>query len=387
MFPRSEPSQFYHVISWGVATTPRIVPMKSRHSIILVLLLLLPASAFAEETLRCQNERGRLLISVNIGNHAGYTALLDAGIQVPIVSTTAAAALGLQADEKGELKTSIALSPTLRFDARAAIGDLAFLSEQLGRTVDALVPLQQAGLELTLDVAAGTVGYRPLGSALLGNKVGGISTLRLRDSAAPLVQVLLNGKFQREMELDLSFPGVASLSEDTVQTLGLFGKNPPVLLTRASDGRTTTQFRIEGIRLGQTDLESPICELDPVRDRLGLAALQHFRVTMNYEAGLVRWDALRSGPVPMQPLIGYGLVLDRMRAGQWTLGVADDSPAAEAGARPGVVLVGIDSARLRDTGHATVGRMLRAVEGSTLTFTLQQDGVTRDILLTARPLL
>lgn len=343
--------------------------------------------ARGEETLKCQNERGRLLVPISIGDRVGYTALLDAGLQAPIVSTTAAAALGLQADEKGELKTSIVLSPTLRFDDRAAIGDLAFISELLGRTVDALVPLQQAGLELTLDVAAGTVAYRPLGSALLGNKAGGISSLRLRDSAAPMVQVLINGKFQREMELDLTFPGVASLSEDTLQALGLFDKNPPALLTRANDGRTTTQFRVDALRLGQTDLESPVCELDAVRDRLGLGALQHFRLTMNYEAGLVRWEALRSGPIPIQPLIGYGLVLDRMRAGQWTLGVADGTPAAEAGVRSGALLMGIAGARLRDTGHATVGRMLRAVEGSTLTFTLQQDGITRDVLLTARPLL
>ncbi len=365
--------------------------MRRAMGALLGLILSLNVMAQASDkayTLTCDPARGRLLVPVTINGTPGFTALLDAGLLAPVVSHQALATLRIAGDATGSVAlTGFELSAKVRHEGNAAAGDLAALSETLGTTIDAIAPLHQPGLEVTVDVAQGRVTYRPLNEALLGATGDGTVPLRLREGGVPVVQVLIDGKHQRELALDLAYPGVACLSEETLMAIGLLQKDPPALRTLNADGRATVQFRLPTLRVGNTEIEAPIGEMAPGADRLGLGALQHFEVTLNYEAGLIRWRANAGPTVPAQPLVGYGLALARLRAGQWELGVAEGSPAAEAGILPGAILAGIGNTPLRKTDHATTGRLLRAVPGQELLLTVVQAGSPLELLLTARELL
>lgn len=356
-----------------------------------LLPLLVFASAWGEpQVVTCELTRGRLVAQVEIGGRGGFAALLDAGIMAPVVSHDVLAATGADQDAQGAAAVgAVVLAPRLRMEeVTAAVGDLSGLGEVLGTRVDALLPLHQPALEVTLEAAQARVTYRPLDEAELGAPGGGTQPMRLGDGTVPLVQVLLDGKYQREVALDLAFPGVALFTEATLNDLGLLAKDPPALRTRNGDGQASVQFRLSRLRLGTTDLESPICEMGPGPDRLGLGALQHFALTLNFEAGLVRWTSIAGPSVPPAPLIGHGLALHRLRGGQWELAVAEGSPASEAGIQPGALLAGVGGTPLRGAGHATAGRLLfPRPDGAPTAVTVIQSGAPLEAVLASRELL
>lgn len=364
-----------------------------RRAIPWMLLALLAGGAVAEAadpayTVTCDLARGRLVAPVSINGAPGYSALVDAGLMAPVISNQAVAALGMVADADGSVAlTGFDLSPRLGFEGRAATGDFAAITEALGQNVDAIAPLHQPGLEVTLDLGQGRVVYRPLDKALLGNTGDGTLPLRLQEGTVPIVQVLIDGKYQRELLLDLAYPGTVSLSEETLQAMGLLAANPAALHTVNADGRSSVQFRLPDIRIGTTTMTSPIGEMAPGPERIGLGALQYFEVTLNYEAGLIRCVSNAGAVIPAQGQVGYGLSLARLRAGQWELAVAEDSPASEAGIVPGAILAGIGNSPLRKTDHATTGRLLRAVPGAEIVVTVVQGGTPQAYTLVARPLL
>jgi hypothetical protein len=371
--------------------------MKSRRAPVRRLVLCVTAclsclTVPAEEktnpyVVQCDIERGRLIAPAALNGRSGFSALIDAGLQAPVVSQQALAALGLAVDGGQAALRSLRLSSKIAHEGDAATADLAALSERIGKTVDVIAPLYQPGLELTLEAGQGRITYRPMAEAQLGAKGGGVSPMRLRDGAAPVVQALIDDKHLRDLEIDLNYPGVVALSPETVAAMGLFDKDPPALRTVNGAGQTSVQFRLHALRLGTASLDAPICEMAPGRDRLGLGALQHFQLTLNFEAGLAHWASNAGARISRQEISGYGITLDRLRAGQWELAVAEGSPAAEAGILPGAVLAGIGAVPLRQTSHAAVGRLLRASEGQELTLTIIQDGAPQDVTLTARGLL
>lgn len=345
--------------------------------------------ATAAYTVVCNLERGRPLAPITVGTREGLLALLDAGLQAPVISSQTSAALGFVPSAHQSITLdSLALAPKVEYRGPALLADLAPWTERLGTTIDAIVPLHQPGLEVTLDLAHAQIDYRPLAEALLTSRVDGTGPLVLRNGDTPTIQVLVDGKFMREMVLDLSFAGVASFSQATLEELGMLARNPDAIRTHNGDGGTVVQFRLPGaLRLGNTDLDQPICDMAPGPDRLGLGALRHFRLTLNYEAGLARWDSPNGARIAPEALVAYGITLYRLRAGQWELAVTEDSPAAEAGIVPGATLAGIGDTPLRQTGHAATGRLLRATEGDVLDLTVIQQGTPLAVTLVARRLL
>lgn len=340
-------------------------------------------------TVTCTLERGRIIAPLTVNAQEGLRALVDAGLQAPVLSTQTAASLHIEtsAAHRATLER-FAFTDKLEFRGDAAVADLATFTERLGAPLDAIAPLHQPGLEVTLDLAHAQILYRPLDDAKLSARAGGVEPLTLRDGVTPLVPVLIAGKYVREMLLDLSFGGVASFSEATLDALGLLGTNPDAIRTVNGEGGDAVQFRLPtSLRIGETDLEQPVCDMAPGPDRLGLGALAHFRLTLNYEAGLLRWESNAGPQIAAQPLIAYGLTLHRLRAGQWELAVTNDSPASEAGILPGATLAGIGNTPLRQTNHAATGRLLRADVGSTIDVTIVQQGTPLSLTLVARRLL
>ena len=345
-------------------------------------------AASAEQVLSCDLARGRLVHAASLGGRSGFVAVLDAGLAVPVVSHQALSVLGIVADAAGAAALGgFELAPGLRHEGRAAAGDLAALSEAIGQNVDAIAPLYQPGLEVTLDAAQGRVAYRPMALALLGATGDGVLPLRLRDGVVPVVQVLLAGRFQRELELDLGYPGFAAFSQGTLQSLGTLANDPPALRTLGPGAKASVQFRLPVLQVGGTTFEGAIGEMAEGADRLGLEALRHFELTLNYEAGLVRFRANAGSVIPAVALVGYGLTLARFHAGQWELGVAEGSPAAEAGIAPGDVLAEVGGVPVRSTDAATVGRLLRAVEGQEAQIGIIHAGAPHTLTLVARALL
>jgi len=340
-------------------------------------------------TITCTLERGRLFAPLTINDQGGLLAMVDAGLQAPVISTQTASSLRIEesATHRATL-ARFALTEKVTYSGEAAVSDLAVFGERLGTPFDAIAPLYQPGLEVSIDLARTQLAYRPLSEATLSARVGGTGPLTLRDGVAPVVQVLVAGKFLRDFVLDLGYPGVASFSEATLNALGLLATNPDAIRTHNADGDSAVQFRLPtSLRIGETELDQPICDMTPGADRLGLGALAFFRLTLNYEAGLARWESNAGPRVAPQPLIAYGLTLHRLRAGQWELAVTEDSPASEAGILPGAILAGIGDTPLRQTNHAATGRLLRAEEGNSIDLTIVQQGTPRDLSLTARRLL
>jgi len=356
----------------------------------LALLLLCPATRAAdppEHTVQCRIERGRLVAPVRLNGRGPYDFLVDAGLQAPVISPRTALDIGAATSGTAELQ-SLVLAEGLTHSASAAVVDLAEVQARVGTSIEGILPLYQAGLEVTLDLASVRLQYRPLGAALLGAKSGATVALKLRDGVVPRLPVLIEGKHQREVTLDLSFPDALGLTEPTLRDLGLIDRDMRAIRTFNAEGAALAQFRVRALQLGTLDLQAPLCAMVGDQDRIGLAALRHARLTLNFEAGLARWDAAGPPRVQAPPLVGYGLVLDQIEGGQWRLGVMEDSPAARAGIQPGALLAGINNMALRNTTYAAAGRLLRAeVPGDLIDITVIQLGAPLSATLEAETLL
>ena len=320
-----------------------------------------------------ESVRGRILVPVRFGKLGPFPFLLDLSIRHPVVDAKLAASAGLPRAEIGEgrVEAPVFLARVLRCgtlpprEALLAGVDLSALSARLGRPIAGLWPAQQPGLEVEIDVAAAKVRWRGFSESALAED-DEAAPMTLAEDGAPRVSVRVLGKAPRTLALDLSRGDRIALSDATLAELGVLRGDTPRL--RILGGATASiQCRLPLLTVGGVDFSDLICTVvpDDGEERLGLGVLRHFRITLNYEFGIVKFEALDGVALRDPPLAGYGLLLEARRNGFWTVRVAEGTPAHRAGMRAGDRLIALGGVRVAGVGHEVVSRLLSA-ESETL---------------------
>lgn len=360
---------------------------------------------------RCVSARGRLLVPVSINGAAPYYFLLDTAIQSPVLDRDVASYLQLpQAgepvaaqDASGKRVQAVAVEVgAFQFAGMPAhevtmgVLDLSPLSERLGRRVAGLLPAYQAGLEATIDLAAASVTWRPLGAAGLEAEDSTALPITLDDRGAPTALFTVNGKHALSLEIDTVHSEVVALPRDFLSRNGLLEERTQRLVTPLGGGRSQTQIRLAELELSGAVVSRPVCTVLPDGEpgRVGLGFLKHFRITLGFEFGLMRleWDGAKAVTDP--PIVGYGVAPRRLSKGSWEVCVAEGSPAHRAGLRIGDYLGAVNGEALGDIGFEAVVNRLSAEAGATVTLSVARASSEapsgydyREVTLTAEPLL
>lgn len=84
----------------------------------------------------------------------------------------------------------------------------------------------------------------------------------------------------------------------------------------------------------------------------------------------------------LNPRLAESFGLDPSQHGLIIAGIYRDSPAHEAGLRPGDVLLAFDDKPITDAGHTTMNAIARLKPGEKASFTIYRDGEQMDIVVT-----
>lgn len=347
-----------------------------------------------------ESARGRVLLPVYFGNSGPYPFLLDLAVRHPVVDVAVARALPLPVAELGEEDAS-AESPSA-FLARAlrcgglppqetmlAGVDLSGLTERLGRRVAGLWPAHQPGLEISIDFAAARITWYDFADSRLAAATSAIP-MTLNDDGAPCVPVQLLDRVAHTLPLDISESGRIALSGALLSDLGVLRGDTPRLRLLSPAGTATTQSRVPSVGLAGVRYANIICMVVESEgdEYVGIDLLREFRLTLNYEFGLVGFERTAGAEVADPPLSGYGLVLDVRKGGTWTVRVAEGSPAHRAGIRSGDALLALANQPAVGASYEAVAAQLAAQPGTILRISYRHAaGPIRHATLTAEVLL
>lgn len=358
------------------------------------LLLTIPLAAEDHYEASCEIVRGRLLAPVQINDGGPYPFLLDAGLRQPVLTPDAIEYLGLppgkMPDYPGVTVAEVDAFAPAGLPAQPAIllvAPVPNIPERLGYRVAGLLPLHQPGYEITLQVAEGIVKWRTLGEAALDKTAVTAIPLRIADNGQPQVQALFNGEYLAPVQIDLNFGDTLALPAAIAAQLA--PASALRLHTRLDGGQTHEQLRLDSITIGNAKLQKPVCTVvsDASSARVGLAFLRHFTATFNLEYGRLHLDHPGADAPADPPVEGFGVSLARQVGGFWTVHVADESPAAEAGVLPGDQLAAIAGQSLENVGYEGAMRLLDAPAGAGISLTWRRGFEEQTAELVARPLL
>jgi hypothetical protein len=334
---------------------------------IALLLAALAIPAVAEEFAAAATlARGRLLVDGSIEAIGPYPFLLDTCISQGILHNGVDAYLSLSRLDQPEngmpkVAAPFALGPLEAGHETFLVADLTPLAERLGSPLGGIVPAHQPGLEITLDFPGARVVWRSLDSALLLDAtVPGAMPMLLDEEGAPQVQVLLAGSHLIPARLDTAYGGLLSLPEKTLRDMGM--APPEEMLTLHPQGQDQRQVLLPSVAAGPARLRPCLCDIAAPGEpaRVGLAFLRHFRVTLNYEHGLLRFESDSSLDLILPAPAGTGIVPSVQRDGNWTIGVVSGSPAALAGVTPQHLLLQVNG---RKAGAFDAGSLQAALNG------------------------
>lgn len=367
------------------------------------LLLVALEAAASTHVGRATEVRGRLLVEVYLDGQGPFPFLLDAALKRPVIDEQLARTLQLpiaQDPAQGETPAGAPVSAPVAYirqfevatglenDETVAVLNLAAASARLGTPVAGLLPAYQAGLEITLQFDPPGVTWRTLDEAIMQQGGDDAIPVKIGASGAPEFDALLDGRFVRTVQLDLSFGGDLALSEKTLADLG-GTDDRPTLTTRLSTGEIERQVRIKSVKIGNVERQNPIVALrggPHATDCVGLGFLQRHGLTLSYEFGRM-YLAASQPQEATPPLAGYGLTLEGALEGYWVLGVAENSPAALVGILPGDRLLSVEGRRLFQAPHDSTAALLEATVGQSVALTVLQHGEPTPFTLTAAPLL
>lgn len=326
--------------------------------------------------------RGRILVSAWLNGVGPYPFLLDTCVLAPVIAQDAAQLIWLPLKSPSPNMTVVDVENFVVADlpphpVEMALADLSALSERLATPLAGLLPAQMAGLEITIDLAHARASWRPLEQSTLP-KAARTAPLRIEKDGAPMVSVLINGKHLRPLAVDITRPDAIALPESELRAVGAWGDEAPIMTLHTADGQTIRYLRLAQFRVGDAGMDEPLCAVLPPGNagRLGIAFLKLFRVTMNFEHGLIALERSDARVFREAPLTGTGASLGRHHAGFWYLDIIEGSPAHHAGLRSGDRLLAVNGvpaaemARGPGAGYDALAPMLSPPPGAIVFLTV-----------------
>jgi len=347
--------------------------------------------------------RGRLVIPVTLNGSGPFAFLLDTCLPRPVITPQAATYLRLpfEGDTIVHVKSVICGSIPDHGESMA-VEDLTDLSQRLGIELAGLLPAHQPGFEVKIDFESAQVRWVRLETeAVSGQEGTQPPSLKVDSVGAPCASVLLCGQHLRALRIDSAAADGLALNTADLEAIGALRAGTPWLTPdgepakgRASAPPPGTRLRIAQLKVGGVTIENPVClvlgENEP--GYLGVGLLRLFHIGLAYEAGRFQTEPLRGNALSDPPLSGYGIALDRLTEGYWTIRVAKGSPAHDAGLRTGDVLLKIGDLALETAGQTPgafakeIERRLLAAPGTTLEVRARGKE-DRTVALTAQTLL
>ena len=344
----------------------------------LITLLCISSAIVAQEhSLETDIVRDHMLAPVWVNGEGPFTFLVDSCIRMPALDVSVVSRLGLQRESLESNGVTVpSVQSVLDFaglpahQIPATIIDCGGLFAMLGREVHGLLPLYLPGYEVELDFRNHRIIWRSMENSLLQPDDPEAVRMRVDTDGAPLVQVMLNGRSMRPFRVDTAFTEMLGLPEKGLNTLT--GEKADRLNLSAANDTHTTYFRLPRMQLGPARWDQPMGVILPPESKpcLGARALKAFRVVMNYEAGLIRFEAA-SMTVNAPSLTGYGLIPTKLDRGLWVVAVLADSPAARAGIVGGSRIVRINGEAADMLSYEALYLHLHAMPGRELKITLE----------------
>ncbi len=349
-------------------------------------MVLAIAPAFAQEwiehTAPTAGARGRIVVSAWLNSGGPYPFLLDACLQSPVVAQEAAQLIGLPLKSHSPNVTVVDVENFVVADlpphpVEMVVADISALAGRLGTPLAGLLPAQQPGLEVTIDLTHARVSWRPLEQSTLP-KAARTAPLSIEKDGAPMVSVLINGRHLRRLAVDITRPDAIALSESELRAVGAWGNDTPVMTLYTADGRAVRYLRLAQFRVDDAGMDDPLCAVLPPGSagRIGIDFLKLFRVTMNFEHGLIGLERSDARVFRDAPVTGTGANPGRYHAGLWHLDIIEGSPAHHAGLRPGDRLLAVNGvpaaemARRPGAGYEALAPMLAPPPGTTVLLTV-----------------
>jgi hypothetical protein len=354
----------------------------------------------ADYELVCTAARGRLVVPVAINGSGEYPFLLDSCLQNPVMTPEAASASGLR-QEYPSVGEAGARTPVVKVEGLSAAGipahaltvavlDLAPLAARLGRPLSGVLPLYQPGLEVSVSFGDASVAWRPLDKARLEKPDHRTVRMVIDDSGAPTLPVLVNQQRMLRLQIDLARAGACGLPRRALEDMNLLRNDTPRLRTITGDGQRQTQIRLQSLLAASATLNTPVCTIiedDAEPGWVGLGFLRHFRLTLNFEYGLVRLDNARQNTFEDPPIVGCGLTPGTFDGQYWHVNVAEDSSAWNAGIRTGDVLTAVNDRPLAGESADLAASLLTGPPGTPVACTMARDGGLATVTLSYEPLL
>jgi hypothetical protein len=271
--------------------------------------------------------------------------------------------------------------------------DLRTFKRRLGAPVAGVLTGREFGGHVRVDFAAGGIDFSTPETPLAATDPG-VVPFEPADAGTPVVSGTLDGQHVVPFAIDTTLAATMSAPEAMLRELGLIGDSTPRLeLDAPPTGQVhpgQTQVRLKSVRVGVAEIRDPICSIGVggQQARIGTGFLRRFRVTLDFDGKLARFESLDPAQPPRDPpLHGYGVGLWRYNGAYWMIWVAQRSPAARAGLVSGGILTGVDGKDVSGMGYDAVAVLLQPHGDTKLTLSVLQGDDTHTVELVPEDLL
>lgn len=318
-----------------------------------------PAPIPGEVVLPARIVSNLFFVQGSIGGSGPFWFLVDTGSSATLVSDRVATLLDDVRMERGMAPVEVISAaggatllgstsiPSLEFGAarftglKAAVYDLADLSNHLGLTVDGIIgfPVFNDWL-LTLDYPSSVARLTPRfpARAVPGSAV----PFAVENGTRPIVNVLLGGQ---------PLTVLVDSGSDLALTLNPAGLDPkfkygprrgPIVSTLSGNVPQEIGRLSELLQIGSAEIREPRVMLTDQQSSLGGAILRQFSITFDQKRGLAVFTPAAKNPIRIPSLRSTGLSFIRLTS-QWrVIHVLEDAPVATKQIRPGDTLLSID---------------------------------------------
>ena len=271
--------------------------------------------------------------------------------------------------------------------------DLRTFKRRLGGAVAGVLTGREFGGHIVIDFAGCGIDFSTPETPLAATDPG-VVPFELADADTPVVSGMLDGQHVVPFAIDTTLAATISAPEAMLRELGLISDStrrleldaPPT--GQAHPGQT--QVRLKSVRVGAAEIRDPIGSFGAGAQlaRLGTGFLRRFRVTLDFNGKLARFEAVDPGqPLRDPPVRGYGMGLWRYNGAYWMIWVAQRSPAARGGLVSGGILTAVEGKDLREMGYDAVVALLQPHGDTKITISVLQGDDTHTVELVPEELL